>query len=170
MRRFVLIPAVIAAVVLGAAVPAMAADLVGTLVDGACYATKGVKVALAPEHAKCAIACAQKGHRLAIVTTTGEVYVVTGILTDGNNAKLIPLLNRQIVLTGTLGSRVLESTAPLATLTVKSDGRRPTEAVEEVVAKIIKVRKGDFREGDIADVTEMTIDAISIKVAVLGIQ
>ena len=187
MRRSVITLAVMAAVVLGAAVPALTAaaqlpaapvapaaplpvatpvDVVGVLVDAACYATRGVN-AMAAAHTKCAMVCAQKGHRLAIVTATGDVYVVTGALTQDNNAKLLPVMNRPIVLTGTVSIRVLQTTAvpaPAPTL----DRRRPAVVLDEVVAKIT-VRQGDFREGDVPNAATKIIEAISFKLVAVPV-
>jgi hypothetical protein len=183
MRRSVLIPAVMAAVVLGAAGSPMAAadSLVGELVDSACYATRGMK-AKGANHAQCALACAQKGHRLALVTVTGDVYMVTGALTEDNNAKLIPLMSRTVVVTGSVGEvrvqdgivqdssvsgiNVLEST--LLESDAKGDGsgdgRRPTASKGGVVTKT--VRKGDFREGDVKEGVVKIIEAISVELTV----
>jgi hypothetical protein len=150
-----------AAVVLGAAVPAAADTLTGVLVDHACYAMIGAKAA-GSDHAKCAMTCAQKGHRLALVTPTGVVYMVIGVYTQNNNAKLIRLMNQQVVLIGTVGARVLDSA--VAVVAAKSDGRRPTGSQDGVLAAK-QVRKGDFREGDVAEVAETTIEAIDVQLA-----
>jgi hypothetical protein len=164
MRRSVLILAVMAAVVLG--VPAMAAadSLVGVLVDGACFAAQPLK-SMGAAHAACAIACAQRGHRLALVTLTG-VYRVTGVLTQANNAQLTPLINGLVVLTGTVGVRVVQSAVPV--VADVGDGRRPTGSLSGVITKL-ELRYGDFREGDVPVGAEMVIEAISAtKFAVLG--
>jgi hypothetical protein len=168
MRRSVLILAVMAAVVLGAPAIAAADTLVGVLVDSSCFATGGLKSML-PAHAACAIACAQKGHRLALVTATG-VYRVTGALTQGNNAQLIPLvMNGLVVLTGTAGVRVVQSAVPV--VAAPGDGRRPTGSLDGLINKTV-VRTGDFREGDVPvpGTVEMVIDAISaVKYVILGL-
>jgi hypothetical protein len=174
MRHSVLIPAMMAAIVLGAAVPAAAqtltvstvSTLTGVLVENACYVAMGSR-ASAVEHAKCAITCAQKGARLALVTATGDVYMVIGAYTQSNNAKLIPMLNKAVVMTGTVGARVLDSAVPI--LVVKSDSRRPAGSQDGVVA-VKQVRKGDFREGDVPEVAEMTIDAASVDLAPVKLQ
>jgi hypothetical protein len=173
MRRFVLIPLVMTAIVFGAAADnltalpqiAAAASFTGMLVESACYATLGIEEATEADHTKCAIACAQKGQRLALVTATGDVYMVIGALTQNNNAKLIPLLNRTVVLTGTVAVRPPDNPFPPA---VQSDGRRPTGTKDAIV--LAKVRKGDFKEGDVPDAGEMTIEVSSIQVATIGIQ
>jgi hypothetical protein len=172
MRHSALMRAVMAAAVLGAAVPAAAqvatqalaptATLVGTLVDSACYA-RNATVATGADHAKCAITCAQKGGRLALVTTAGAAYMVTGALTQDNNAKLIPLMNRSVVLTGTLSAVSIQA---VLAVPAAGDGRRPTGTEGGVVAKSV-IRVGDFREGDVKGGVQMTIDAISAVPAVV---
>jgi hypothetical protein len=194
MRRFVTIPVVMVAVVLGAAVPALRAaahlvdtsgsdqlvsatseqlltttdqlvtatlttDVTGVLIDGACYLSRGAKATT--DHTACAIACAQKGGRLALLTPGGDVYRVIGVLTQDNNAKLIALINKAVVLTGTVGTKVSDAvTATVRTL----DTRRSAGTEEGVVAKTT-FRKGDFREGDIPLGSEVTFDAISARLA-----
>jgi type 1 fimbria pilin len=168
MRHSVLIPAVMAAFVLGAAGPAAAqgpppltATLVGTLVDSACYAALGSKAAGA-DHARCAISCAQRGGRVALVTLTGAVFMVTGALTQENNAKLIPLMNQSVVLTGTVIAVSIEAVSAVADA---GDGRRPTGIDGGIIGKSV-IRVGDFREGDVKGGVEMTIDAITAALAV----
>jgi hypothetical protein len=221
MRRFVTIPVVILAVVLGAAVPALraaaqlvdarvadqlvttpadqlvgvtdqlvgvtdqlvttdsllttdqlasvtintslvgtTADLAGTLVDSACYLRAG-KAAISGDHAKCAITCAQRGGRLALVTATGDVYMVVGAYTQSNNAGLIQLVNRPIVLTGVVGIRSPDSGA-VPTLTSKTDTRHATGPQDGVIT-VKTVRVGDFREGDLQDAPEVTIEPTGFK-------
>jgi hypothetical protein len=183
MRRSMLKLMMVGTVVLGAAVPALTAgarfvsdqlvsatssttdqlvvatttDITGLLLDSACYLSRGAKATA--DHAKCAIACAQKGGRLAVLTPGGAVYMVIGILTQDNNAQLIPFINRVVVLTGIVATRVQDIN--LTTSAVTFDDRRLTGSQDEVVSKIT-VRQGDFREGDIPG-SELTIDAISAK-------
>jgi hypothetical protein len=157
---------VMVAVVLG--VPAMAsADiLVGVLVDSACNAKLGAAESIAADHTKCAIACAQKGHRLALITPTG-IVMVTGALTLNNNAQLIPLMNRPVVMTGTVGTLDLQSAVPVPS-SPTGDGRRPTGSQAGVVTNPV-VRTGDFRQGDVPGSVVMAIQAISVQPLVLGV-
>ena len=164
MRHSVVILAVMATVGLGAAVPAAADTLVGVLVDNACYAALGSN-ATGSDHTKCAISCAQKGGRLALVTATGIVYVVTGPLAQNYNAKLIALVNQQVSVVGTVGTRILTSAVPTLS-TSKDDARRPTGEQDGVVSGAT-VRKGDYREGDVAMVTENTIEPTSVALATI---
>jgi hypothetical protein len=140
MRRLMLIVAVVAAVGIGPAVPPMAAadSLVGQLVESACYAKQPDK-AKSAAHTKCAMACAQKGHRLALVTADGEVYRVVGALTGDNNARLVPLMNRMVVMTGTVGDLNVATvdadlTAPLTIDGVASDGLASDSLASDPVA------------------------------------
>jgi hypothetical protein len=162
MRRSTLIKAVMAAIVLGAAVPRMAAadDITGVLVDSACYAAVGTK-ATSADHLKCAITCAQRGQRLAVVTSTGAVYMVIGAFTQSNNAKLISLLNLPVVFTGTLGVRYPDSGATPTLTSTTTDNRRPTSTQDSVITKT--VRRGDFQEGDLPNANELTIELLSYK-------
>jgi len=196
MRRFVTIPVVMVAVVLGAVpalragaqlvdprvseqlvtadklvsagqvvttdtalLPGTTADLTGTLVDSACY-LRGGRAAISADHAKCAIACAQKGSRLALVTDSGDVYMVIGAVTQDNNAKLISLINRSIVLSGVVGTRDVTTAVP--TVSSRTDTRRQS-TTQDAVVTAKTVRTGDFREGDIPDAPEMTIEPTGIK-------
>lgn len=171
MRRLFSIPVVMLAIVFGSAANNLTAlpqiqlaGFTGVLVDSACYAALG-KAATGSDHAKCAIACAQKGNRLALVTTKGTVYMVIGVFAQANNAKFIAMLNQTVVLTGTVGTRVPDSPLPPPVL---NDGRRPTGTQDAVVTT--PVRKGDFHEGDIPNASETTIEVTSIQLAAVQIQ
>ena len=162
MRRTVLILAAMAVVVSGAAVPAAADTLTGVLVDSACYATLGSRAA-GSDHMKCAMTCAQKKAAVWRSSPRRGSCMVTGAYTQNNNAKLIQLMNQSIVLTGTVGTRVLTSAVPTLS-TSKDDARRPTGELDGVVSGA-SVRKGDYRDGDVALVTENIIEAISVALA-----
>jgi hypothetical protein len=146
--------------------------VVGQLVDSECNMVMAkITLVVAPEHLKCAITCAQKGGRLAVVTSKGDVYRVIGVLTQSNNAKLIQFVNQNVTITGTIGT-ITASLQP-ATGTVdavvlqpstKVDTRRPSGSEAGVVVKTT-FRKGDFREGDVPASTELSIDAASIDLA-----
>ena len=93
-----------AALVLGCGIIAMAAPttVTGVLVDKACY-TKD-KANTTNEHkgmsATCAQDCAKKGNQVQLVTSTGDVYNVTGDLAADSNAKLVPHMSHTVTLTG----------------------------------------------------------------------
>jgi hypothetical protein len=108
-----------AALVLGCGIIAMAAPttVTGVLVDKACY-TKD-KANTTNEHkgmgATCAQDCAKKGNQVALVTSTGDVYNVTGDLAADTNAKLVPHMSHTVTLTGEVkdekGVKSIEATA-----------------------------------------------------------
>ena len=141
MRRVGLIFAMMVTGVLGAAVPAMAQnELVGRIVDSACYDARGSSVATSDAHTKCAIRCAERGQRLALLVKNGRLYAITGPLTGNNNAALMPLIGLPDVrLSGVVRQGYIEEQTELTL-----DSRRGTTS--GTVAKYS--RKGDFREGD----------------------
>ena len=83
----------IAAIVLGSAVSASAAEITGVLVDKACYTKDKANTTNAHKGMgeTCAQACAKKGGTVSLVTEKGEVYDVMtmGDLAGENNAKLM---------------------------------------------------------------------------------
>jgi hypothetical protein len=190
MRRTMLIPAVLAIVFAGAAVPAMTQvqtlgdaiqtvttttqdvltvtttvpTLTGMLVDASCYTTRGKTASGPGSHEKCAIVCAQRGNRLALVTDKGDVYMVIGALTQENNAKLVQFVNKTVVITGTVKQVVAQDIIPdtISTVISKLDKRRP-QGTEEGVTPPQK--KGDARQGDILTGPETAIDATAIDLA-----
>jgi hypothetical protein len=82
------------------AAPLGAADTVlkGELVDSHCY-MKDKKNAGAG-HRECGMTCAKKGTPVALVTSDGAVYWVTGDLAKDNNAQLVPHISHTVELTG----------------------------------------------------------------------
>jgi hypothetical protein len=70
----------------------------GEVVDQACY-TKD-KTNKGPDHADCGLSCAKKGAPLAIVTSAGDVYQITGSYTQNKNEKLIEHFGKTIEATG----------------------------------------------------------------------
>jgi hypothetical protein len=160
MRRSTLIRVVLTAIALGAIPSPMgAADtaitITGVVVDSACYLSMGKK-AMDPDHLKCAIVCAQKSQRLALVTQSGDVYMIVGDYAANANAKLIPLLNTVVAVTGTVAVRAPDLAVP----TLATDTRRQVGTQDITFAKTIK--KGDNKEGDLQNASEMTITITSI--------
>lgn len=74
----------------------------GQLVDTACYSKD--KANTGNEHkgmgATCAQDCAKKGTPVALLTSDGKVYQVTGGLAANNNAKLVPHMSHTMEITG----------------------------------------------------------------------
>jgi hypothetical protein len=94
----------LAAIVLGSGVFALAAPttVTGILVDKACYTKDKANTTNAHKGMgdTCAQDCAKKGQQVALVTTTGDVYDVTGEVAADMNAKLVPHMSHTMALTG----------------------------------------------------------------------
>lgn len=93
--------AVVALAFAGAcAVPAFAAPVTvtGEIVDQACF-TKD-KANRGDSHKDCGSSCAKKGAPLALVTTAGDVYTITGDFAANKNAKLVDHFAHTVEVTG----------------------------------------------------------------------
>jgi hypothetical protein len=99
-----LITASVVALAFGAAQPASAAEVTGTLVDHTCYMKDKSNTGNAHKGMSetCAQDCAKKGATVALVTAAGEVYEVMamGELSAASNAKLVPHMSHKVTLTG----------------------------------------------------------------------
>jgi hypothetical protein len=135
------------------------------LVENACYMNRGRK---GGSHAKCARACAQKGHRVALLTATGDVYMVTSALAQDNNAKLIPLMHRTVVLTGLVREENRVPDSDVDDRDARGDGRRGGTKDGGVVER--HVRRGDFREGDVRQGVVRVIEATGIQLATVIVE
>jgi hypothetical protein len=105
--RKVLAGCLAAAFVFGLSAPGFAKveTVKGVLVDQACY--KADKSNVAETHKmksgpmdNCATACAKMGQPVALVTTDGKVFQVTGDLAADKNAKLVLHMTHTVELTG----------------------------------------------------------------------
>jgi hypothetical protein len=90
---------------LGAVAFAATQTLSGQLVDQVCYkmnkSNTGVDHKMpSGDEANCAATCAKMGQPVALLTSDGKVYTVTGDLAANNNAKLVPHLSHKVELTG----------------------------------------------------------------------
>ena len=101
MRRLVFMVTAIAFLGI-AAVPALAAEMTvtGELVDHACYTKRGAENGSGSGHAQCAKDCAMKGMPVALVTASGDVYMVAGSVTTDNNAALVPHMSHTVEVMG----------------------------------------------------------------------
>ena len=92
-------------VALGAPASAKEETVKGQIVDQSCYtkdmaSNKGVDHKMPAETKDCAIACAKKGAPLAVLTSDGKVYQITGDYAANMNAKLVPHVSHTVELTG----------------------------------------------------------------------
>jgi hypothetical protein len=97
----------VAVFVLALGIVAFAATqtLSGQLIDQMCYkmnkSNTGVDHKMpSGDEANCAATCAKMGQPVALLTSDGKVYTVTGELAANNNAKLVPHLSHKVELTG----------------------------------------------------------------------
>jgi hypothetical protein len=90
-------------VALGAPAFAKEETIKGELVDQACY-TKDHKN-MGDAHKECAVTCAKKGQPVALVTSDGKVYTVTGELAADSNAKLVNHMSHTVELTGDVSEK-----------------------------------------------------------------
>jgi len=98
---------VVAAFVVALGVPAFAKTetVKGQIVDQTCYTkdmanNKGVDHKMPADTKDCAIACAKKGAPLALLTSEGKLYQISGGLAADSNAKLIPHISHTVEVTG----------------------------------------------------------------------
>lgn len=95
------------AFVITLAAPAFAATqtVQGQIIDQQCYLhdtanNKGNDHKMPKDVVGCATACAKKGLPLALLTTDGKVYTITGGLAADSNAKLIAHVSHTVSITG----------------------------------------------------------------------
>jgi len=105
--RQVFLGLTVVALIVALGAPALAATqtVTGQLIDESCYkmdkSNTGVDHKMPKGDTKdCAIACAKGGRPVALVTSDGKVYTVTGDLAAEKNAKLVPHLSHTVALTG----------------------------------------------------------------------
>jgi len=70
----------------------------GELVDQTCYMKDHKQVGAS--HKECAETCAKKGAPMAVLTSDGKLYQITGGLAADNNAKLVAHVTHTIEITG----------------------------------------------------------------------
>jgi hypothetical protein len=77
----------------------------GQLIDQSCYKMDKANTGNSHKMPKgqvedCAVVCAKGGHPVALLTSDGKVYEVTGDLAANNNAKLIAHMSHTVEITG----------------------------------------------------------------------
>jgi hypothetical protein len=108
MKR-VLIYVAMALLTVGASIAASAAatpqggsgskGITGEVIDQPCYTNGGKK---GEAHKACALSCAKRGNQMAILTSDGTVYSITGDYAANKNEKLIPYVAETVVVEGTV--------------------------------------------------------------------
>jgi len=97
------------AVVMTVPVFAKTETVTGQIVDQTCYmkdkaSNAGRDHKMATDVKDCAVACAKKGAPMAILTSDGKVYQITGDLAANMNEKLVPHVAHTVEVTGEVTS------------------------------------------------------------------
>ena len=118
MMRKLLASLAAAAVVtcLGVSLRADSSTVKGEVIDVKCY-TKDHKN-VGADHADCALSCAKRGAALAILTSDGQVYTITGDYTADNNAKLMDFVSKTVEATGDVAEK--DGTKTIAVTSMKA--------------------------------------------------
>jgi hypothetical protein len=92
-------------VALGAPAFAKEETVKGQIVDQTCYlkdkaANAGKDHKMAGDEKDCAVACAKKGAPMALLTSDGKVYQITGDLAANMNEKIVPHVAHTVEITG----------------------------------------------------------------------
>jgi hypothetical protein len=105
--RKMLVGLSVAAFLLAIGAPAFARDMTvkGQIIDESCYkmdaSNTGVDHKMPKGDTKdCAIGCAKAGRPMAILTSDGKVYELTGGLAADKNAKIIAHISHTVEVTG----------------------------------------------------------------------
>jgi hypothetical protein len=92
-------------VALGAPAFAKEETVKGQIVDQTCFlkdkdANAGKDHKMAGDEKDCAVACAKKGAPMALLTSEGKVYQITGDLAANMNEKIVPHVAHTVEITG----------------------------------------------------------------------
>ncbi len=90
----------------------------GEIVDQACY-TKD-KANKVEAHKDCTETCMKKGSPVALVTSAGEVYTITGEYAADKNAKLVPHAGHTVEVTGDVSEKDGKMIIAVSTLKMAS--------------------------------------------------
>ena len=96
----------VAAFIVALVAPVFAATetVTGRVVDQTCYSKNkentGADHKMPEEMAGCAAMCAKKGMPMALLTTDGKVYAITGGLAADSNAKIVPHISHIVTISG----------------------------------------------------------------------
>ena len=94
----------VAAFVVALGAPAFAKEetVKGQIVDQACYSKEKSNTGNAHKGMSedCATVCAKKGAPMALLTSDGKVYTITGDYAANMNAKIVPHVSHTVEMTG----------------------------------------------------------------------
>ena len=98
------VPALLLIAIFAVADPGQSMTIKGYVLDSACAFTKGLKK---PVSAECAIACANAGSPLVILTTNGTIYwpIADTTPSTSQNEKLLEYAGKQVTVSGKVFQR-----------------------------------------------------------------
>ena len=119
--------------------------ITGRIVDYRCLVLYGADPTPGSKYSDCVFNGVPKGDRIAVVTSTGEVYFVIGTFTQAGNGKIKHYIDATLAVTGTVSQ--VDMAAVLAPVEAAvTDTRRNPIRIGEVNEDT--TRRGDYREGD----------------------
>jgi hypothetical protein len=97
--------AVAFAFVVGISAPSFAEvkTVKGEIADSACYKKDSGNKGEA--HKDCGTSCVKKGGPVALITASGDVYMITGSYTENKNAKLVEHVAHTVEVTGDVSEK-----------------------------------------------------------------
>ena len=111
-------------IALGASMSAATETVKGQVVDQSCYAkdkaNNGKDHKMPQDVTDCAVACAKKGAPLALLTSDGKLYEITGGLAAEKNAKLVPHVSHTVEIKGEVTEKDGKKTIAADALTMIS--------------------------------------------------
>jgi hypothetical protein len=135
--------------------------ITGRLVDHRCLLLFGADATPGSKYSDCVFNGVPKGDRVALVTSTGVVYFLTGTYTQAGNGQIKRYIDATVAVTGTVSQ--LNAAAALATPDPPAtDIRRNPVRTGEV--KETTTRLGDYREGDPKELWWFFLDATSASI------
>jgi hypothetical protein len=119
MRKvFASLAAFAVAAFLGVSLRADAMTVKGEVIDVMCHMKDASNVGAS--HADCALSCAKKGAVMAIMTSDGAIYTITGDYAADNNKKLLDFVAKDVEASGTVtemdGKKTIEVTSMKAAM------------------------------------------------------
>jgi hypothetical protein len=103
---------------LGVSLRADSTTVKGEVIDVMCHMKKASNVGA--DHADCALSCAKKGAVMAIMTSDGAIYTITGDYAADNNKMLLDFVAKNVEASGNVtetdGKKVIDVTSMKAAM------------------------------------------------------
>jgi hypothetical protein len=133
----------------------------GRLVDYRCLLLFGADATPGSKYSDCVFNGVPKGDRVALVTSTGVVYFLTGTYTQAGNGQIKRYIDATVSVSGIVSQVDAAATLAPAEATPTDTRRNPVRTGE---VKEETTRRGDYREGDPKKLWWFFMDATSASV------